>query len=518
MELTLRIARPLPPARPRNGAQAAAHRRHGRGARRQQRHGVPQADRRAWPEAAASAGDEEAELGGLGRHFGHSPRQRHRRRSWRRQPRADRRCARRCGGGHVASARRVAPGRPSLAPSTSSIRCKAALKGSRLKDAARDRSLYLVGGSFRALALLDIKDARPPAADRPPALDSRPRDLPTCGRFCATGRLTRSRRCTGISSARLPTLPAARPCSTRWSELLGPKRVTVSAFGLREGMLYRDLDEATRAQDPLLAGALEVGERLGRFGDHGAALDQWMDSAVPRRSPADCSGCGWPPACSATSPGTPIPIFAPSARSTWRSTAIGSGSMRMAGRCSAGRCAARSAATADSAKSLTALLKPGELSARWPGAGRFAWPSGFSGGTEALLRKTSIALTAEASRADDPEASRRAYADAVDAAPARSWPSASAASRCSSWPSRSWPFDPVGAVELHGQPVRAEIHRHHPALGHPADDSRARRAQHVARRVPAGRLADELAQAPRCGRLRRGPRRAVGRTGRSRRR
>ena len=34
---------------------------------------------------------------------------------------------------------------------------RTAIKASRLKDAARGHGLYLVGGSFRALALLDMK-------------------------------------------------------------------------------------------------------------------------------------------------------------------------------------------------------------------------------------------------------------------------------------------------------------------------------------------------------------------------
>ncbi len=38
------------------------------------------------------------------------------------------------------------------------------------------------------------------------------------------------------------------------------------------------------AADPLLAAALEVGERLGRFGDHGTALDQWMEPLFPDES------------------------------------------------------------------------------------------------------------------------------------------------------------------------------------------------------------------------------------------
>ena len=81
---------------------------------------------------------------------------------------------------------------------------------------------------------------------------------------------------TQISSARIPTLPAAVTILEAMIQVLGPRRVIVSAFGLREGLLYRDLDKQTQAYDPLLAAALEVGERLGRFGDHGASLDAWM--------------------------------------------------------------------------------------------------------------------------------------------------------------------------------------------------------------------------------------------------
>ena len=38
--------------------------------------------------------------------------------------------------------------------------------------------------------------------------------------------------------------------------------------------------------DPLLAGALEAGEKLGRFGDHGAELDQWIAPLFPDDDPA----------------------------------------------------------------------------------------------------------------------------------------------------------------------------------------------------------------------------------------
>ena len=160
---------------------------------------------------------------------------------------------------------------------------RAGLKDSRLKGAAKGHSLYLVGGSFRALALLDMKTLGHPlpiihhhriAEDR----------LPDLRAILNALDLAELKSLTNISSSRIPTLPAAVTVLEALVDVLGPKRVTVSAFGLREGLLYRDLDEATKDEDPLLAAALEVGDRLGRFGDHGAALDQWMDPLFPDES------------------------------------------------------------------------------------------------------------------------------------------------------------------------------------------------------------------------------------------
>jgi exopolyphosphatase/guanosine-5'-triphosphate,3'-diphosphate pyrophosphatase len=167
---------------------------------------------------------------------------------------------------------------PDLGELVRSIR--SALKSSRLKDAARGHSLYLVGGSFRALAQLDMKTAGHPLPiihhHRIP--QSRLKDLRG---VLQTLELAELKALTGITSSRIPTLPAAVTILEALIDVLGPRRVTVSAFGLREGLLYRDLDDATRDEDPLLAAALEVGEKLGRFGDHGAALDQWMDPLFP---------------------------------------------------------------------------------------------------------------------------------------------------------------------------------------------------------------------------------------------
>src|SRR3546814_7454236 len=61
--------------------------------------------------------------------------------------------------------------------------------------------------------------------------------------------------------------------------------MVVSAFGLREGLLYGQLDPRQRAEDPLVVAAREEGRRLGRFVEHGDLLDRWIAPLFADESP-----------------------------------------------------------------------------------------------------------------------------------------------------------------------------------------------------------------------------------------
>lgn len=153
-----------------------------------------------------------------------------------------------------------------------------------VKSAVADGTLYLVGGSFRALAQLDLQ------------LTGHP--LPIVHQHCLTPeRVSELRQIVrgttvedlrervGVQSSRLQTLPAAAAVLDAACRVLKPRRTMVSAFGLREGILFDNLSPERQAEDPLLGSALEVGERLGRFGDHGALLDRWIAPLFPDDSP-----------------------------------------------------------------------------------------------------------------------------------------------------------------------------------------------------------------------------------------
>jgi len=171
---------------------------------------------------------------------------------------------------------------PSRRTMTAAIR--KGVRGTALDGSLKALSLYLVGGSFRALARLDLNEAKHPL----PIVHGHkltPERIAALERIIATTTPAELKERSGLSLNRLGALPASTVILDSMFDVFAPAEVVVSSFGLREGLLFRELDAATRAQDPLIAAALEVGDRLGRFGDHGATIDAWIDPLFPDDDP-----------------------------------------------------------------------------------------------------------------------------------------------------------------------------------------------------------------------------------------
>ena len=140
---------------------------------------------------------------------------------------------------------------------------------------AKGLPLYLVGGSWRALARLDMETTGYPLPvihqyALPPATVARlARTVPQMAK-------ARLKEVPGLSSGRIPTLADAAALLAVLIKELRAGSTIVSAYGLREGLLYGALDPATRALDPLIVAARNEGERSGRFPEHGTLLDEWI--------------------------------------------------------------------------------------------------------------------------------------------------------------------------------------------------------------------------------------------------
>lgn len=146
--------------------------------------------------------------------------------------------------------------------------------------------LYLVGGSWRALARLDLEITKDPLA----VLDQHTLPRSALRRLIrATRRLTfeELKAIPGMASNRAAALPDAAALLAVLANIIDIPEMTISSSGLREGLLYQALDADARAQDPLIVAAAFEGRRLARFAPHGQAITQWIAPLFEDEAPAD---------------------------------------------------------------------------------------------------------------------------------------------------------------------------------------------------------------------------------------
>jgi exopolyphosphatase/guanosine-5'-triphosphate,3'-diphosphate pyrophosphatase len=144
---------------------------------------------------------------------------------------------------------------------------------------------YLVGGSWRALARFDMQlTSFPlPVVHQYEMSAARAEQLTRIVSHVDKARLKDIPAMTG---SRVPTLPDAAALLSVVVRQLKSSRLVVSAYGLREGLLYEDLPADIRAHDPLLVAAEAEGEAQARFRGHGDRIDRWIAPLFPDDAPA----------------------------------------------------------------------------------------------------------------------------------------------------------------------------------------------------------------------------------------
>ncbi len=169
------------------------------------------------------------------------------------------------------------------------------------RDLPRGLPFYMVGGSWRALARLDMH-----AADYPLPIfhsyEMAPERVPALTKLIATIDRATLKSLPSLSAGRIPTLPDAAALLGELVDRLASSRLIVSAYGLREGLLYQNLPPAIAAQDPLLVAAAAEGDAHARFAGHGLLIDSWIadlfrddppDRARIRRAACLLGDVGW---------------------------------------------------------------------------------------------------------------------------------------------------------------------------------------------------------------------------------
>ncbi len=153
-------------------------------------------------------------------------------------------------------------------------------------EEGRGKTFYAVGGTWRALAKLHMSQAGYPlTAVHGYRLDQR-KALQATARYANSSPPTLT-RLDGMSTGREETLPYGALLLNILIHKMQPSSVMFSAFGVREGMIYRMLSEAERAKDPLLSACEDMARLRSRSLIHARELIEWTEPLFNHPGPQE---------------------------------------------------------------------------------------------------------------------------------------------------------------------------------------------------------------------------------------
>jgi exopolyphosphatase/guanosine-5'-triphosphate,3'-diphosphate pyrophosphatase len=148
----------------------------------------------------------------------------------------------------------------------------------------RTRNLHAVGGAWRNLALLHMELVDYPLRVAHQYSMSRA-DAFEVARFVERLSKPSLEKIQGLSKKRFDTLPYAALVLEALIDRLGIEGVTISAYGVREGLLLDRMTPEVRARDPLIEGCEALTAVRGLSQDLGPALEVWLKPAFSQLPP-----------------------------------------------------------------------------------------------------------------------------------------------------------------------------------------------------------------------------------------
>lgn len=111
--------------------------------------------------------------------------------------------------------------------------------------------LFLVGGSWRALARIDMmRRGYPLRVLHEYRMDEAA--LNDTIAYIEAGDCEEIRAAAGVSATRMALVPIAMDVLARLVRTIGPHDIAISSYGIREGMLYEQMPQKLRDRDPLI--------------------------------------------------------------------------------------------------------------------------------------------------------------------------------------------------------------------------------------------------------------------------
>ncbi|WP_333827450.1 Ppx/GppA family phosphatase [Pararhodobacter sp.] len=146
------------------------------------------------------------------------------------------------------------------------------------------KTLYLVGGSWRALARLDMERRGYPLTVLHEYAMT-PKSIRKTIDWLEGQDLKKLRDRTGISPERILLVPLATVVLRQLLHIFRPREIHVSSYGIREGVLFEQMPDALRARDPLIEACRHTEAANARLPGFGRRLFQFLMPLYRNASP-----------------------------------------------------------------------------------------------------------------------------------------------------------------------------------------------------------------------------------------
>jgi len=157
---------------------------------------------------------------------------------------------------------------------------KKALGEARLLESGKGRSFYAIGGTWRALARLHMWQKGYPLHVMHGYSIPADEALAFAQRLKRQAPLGAVPDIEAVSDARRPLLAYAALVLEYVIRIMKPKTITISTFGVREGLLYSKLSVKEQRKDGLLAAAQDLNVLRSRSPRHAEELFDWTDRFI----------------------------------------------------------------------------------------------------------------------------------------------------------------------------------------------------------------------------------------------
>ncbi|MEM8976597.1 MAG: Ppx/GppA family phosphatase [Pseudomonadota bacterium] len=151
----------------------------------------------------------------------------------------------------------------------------------------RNRRLFAIGGTWRALAKLQMEDVDAPLRVMHSYAVGAPAMIAFCDKILKARRPGEVQGWESLSRSRRETLPYGALVLRELIEKTRPSEVVFSIFGIREGLLFSYLSPVEQAKDPLVAFCEDFARLRSRSTKYAHELCRWTDRLFERAGVAE---------------------------------------------------------------------------------------------------------------------------------------------------------------------------------------------------------------------------------------